>query len=280
MNDHPIPARLTRGAVSGTVDRLGAQGCLVITPVRRETSSALIHAYRHVGERWNLSCFAELNSPTPLAVLDRRHEFADGPPVHISDMPIKVPGQAEHHLPLEVVAAKEAVQIAVDVEYTLNPQYVADYYAYLTLHRYQATAGVAERGSGPHSDSLQGPRIRTKTPIEHGVIVADVDPPLFYCHEFNLADLDSDHDDIARHIYGQADPDQTVRAAPFQLNFFDAYCIHSAVPSTGPIMRTFLRVTYSVRPFDRLGNTVNEAIGELWNNVPRPRPEGLVAPSC
>jgi hypothetical protein len=66
------------------------------------------------------------------------------------------------------------------------------------------------------------------------------------------------------------------RPAPYEVVRCSAYTVHRADVAPRDLVRTFLRLSYSVRQFDRLGNSVNSRFGRLWSYESRDTPAHLV----
>lgn len=233
---------------------------------------------RDIHSVWHLPRFAEPRTPLILGTVDNPAAFSRGEAVHVSDLPIKFP-HTEYSVPNELVHVASALQRCIDFEHAVNP-YVDDYYMYVTVHTTTVSAGEAPRGMGVHSDSVQGPRIVPKLPIEHGYLCVDRDPPRFLTHGFDMTGQTEHRDFLSAAFEKQANFERSFRAQPYEIVFFDAYCVHTALTATKAGRRTFFRLIASVRTFDRLGNTHNDLFDYDWKMVPRPLPPGLrgVAP--
>jgi len=153
---------------------------------------------------------------------------------------------------------------------------VDEYYAYLTVQHAPVRSGEIKRGEGAHSDSIQGRRIQPKVAIEHGYTATSHDPTRFFTHGFDLSGLDPDRHWLNAAFAAQTDTNRSIRLRPGDIALFDAYSIHEAVPASETTMRTFFRLIFSVREFDRLGNTVNDLFDYSWNFQPRPVPSDLI----
>ena len=199
----------------------------------------------------------------------------------ISSLPLKFP-RSDYRVPNELACIHNILERCIAFEHSINPD-TDDYYAYLTLHRTEVALGEVQRGAVIHSDGIQGPRIQPKAPIERGYALVDNFPPRFFTHAFDM-----DGVDVNRHLLDpvfetQADIVQSLTFPTDAIVLFDTYCVHQALPATTNGPRTFLRLTYSTRQYDRLGNSVNhlfeeEYETESWDFQPRPLPANLVSP--
>lgn len=266
-------------------------------PIPRILSGIAPAALSHLGENGGFDLDIDANGTIPVAespILDAIHTTYDveqfsiartpivignvvlsglGDEFTISDMAIKWPGN-NYRVPIELLAFRSLLTKCASVEVKINP-YLDDYYAYLSIQRATVTQGDTKRGEGAHSDSVQGPRIQPKVPIEHGYLFCDRDPTLFYTHSFDLSGLDPNKDWLNNAIVSQADRTRSVIYKSGDIVLFDAYTVHEALPAKDNALRTFARLLYSVRPFDRLGNTRNDLFEYDWDFYPRPLPRGL-----
>jgi hypothetical protein len=58
---------------------------------------------------------------------------------------------------------------------------------------------------------------------------------------------------------------------PYEIMMMDSYCLHCPAINTGddPVLRTFARIVYSTRIYDRIGNTHNAAFHYKWKMIRR-----------
>lgn len=267
----PIP-RLAAGIAPDSVPLLGENGGYTFSADTSDVpalphSSPILEA---IHTPFTVDGFS--GARTPLVI--GRAVLADLPEkISIADMPVKWPGLG-YRVPVELMGLRGLLSQCAATEAAINPR-ADDYFAYLTLQRAVVHQGGVKRGEGAHSDSVQGPRIQPKVAIEHGYTATDRDPTRFFTHGFDLTGLDPDKDWLNTAFEAQANRSQSVRFNPGEIVLFDAYTIHEAVPAAATGMRTFVRLIYSVRQFDRLGNTVNSLFDYNWNFRPRPVPANL-----
>lgn len=266
--------RLAQGYVRDSMPSIGGHGGFTLLADPSDTqidrTAAIVQDVHTV---WDMKRFQEPRAPLIVGKVADSSTFSDGANVHICDLPIKFPGSA-YLVPMELDPFRSVIQACIDFEAGLNP-HIAEYYAYLTLQRSVVAPGEASRGTGPHTDSVQGRRILPKRPIEHGYACVDRDPTVYFTHGFDMSGVDEHLDYLPAVFLSQVDSNRTYRPKPYEVLFFDAYCVHSAVPSLTGGRRTFFRLILSLRPFDRAGNTRNEMFDYDWQMVPRPLPLGL-----
>ena len=253
---------------------VGAQGGLRIraNPYLKSLPSSPI--LEDMNTIWDQSKFNTPRSPLIVSAgLQDKAAFSKAGVVSVSDMPIRFPG-TEYRLPAELAQFEEAVRACADFAHAANSE-IDDYYAYLTIDQKKVAKGRTQRGTEPHSDSIQGPRISPKTRVEHTFLCVDRDPPMVYEQGFDLNGYDADRYFLNPIFAEQADPEKAVCPEPYSMILMDAYTVHQAVPSTQSSDRTLFRLVYSTREFDRLGNTHNDMFDYDWDMVPRPFPQSL-----
>ena len=88
---------------------------------------------------------------------------------------------------------------------------------------------------------------------------------------FETSHLDPRIDNYFHDFDRQAATEQKrkVRLAAGQIVLMDAYTVHGSEPAKFDSARTFLRLSFDVLPFDRLGNTPNPLLKTGWDMVLR-----------
>jgi len=78
--------------------------------------------------------------------------------------------------------------------------------------------------------------------------------------------MDPKNDNFFKYLDSIEDKSKNVSCQNYELMLIDPYVIHRSQPSKyeEPIKRTFFRMTFSVREFDRLGNTKNQHFDYNW----------------
>lgn len=177
--------------------------------------------------------------------------------IHVHNMPIKFP-HTEHRVPAELGYLKELLTMCASVETAVNP-HLDESYAYLTLQRGKVSAGKTQRTPSLHSDGLQGQRIQPKVRAEHGYLLVDSDPTLFYPQAFDVEGVDVNMHDVDVLFASQVDEERALQFEPGDLILFDSYCLHRAVAAEEEVTRGFFRLTYThpSMKFDRGIKTVN-----------------------
>ena len=193
------------------------------------------------------------------------------------DMLVYVPGGAIS-LPdvyTADAAVMEAVTMAVDHENMLMPTWRETHYVYLTVDQRMLTAGRTHRNGGWHFDGMQGVRYPDKLEVCHQYVVSDNNPT-----EFSNVVVDATHLDEATDNWfielGKQVPDDAELFVPetYDLMMMTAYQLHRS-PVARPEhegQRTFIRMDFTKKKFDRIGNTINPTLPAPFEFYPRPMP--------
>lgn len=253
---------------------LGTPGGLVMAPANLTTPLPVSPIIDDMDTIWDQRKFSNAREPIQVQTLALRALFSRPGSPSCTDMPVKFPG-SDYRLPRELAQFGEALQACMDFEHAANPRAFEKYYAYLTIDQRFVPQGKAQRGIGLHSDSVQGPRIQQKTEIEHTYLCVDRDPTLCFAQAFNLEGYDVNRHWLNAVFEKQARPDRAVSLPLYTVNLLDAYTVHTAIPASADGMRTLFRLIFSVRQFDRIGNTHNDLFDYQWNMQPRPLPQNL-----
>lgn len=230
-----------------------------------------------LGSEWDLREFDRPHAPVSVGPLGR-WGFPPRQGLRILDMPIKMAGGVEYRLPGLTAAYLPLAHLAALIEaQALDP---TPYYCYLTLDEVTVRPGETARNPGCHVDGFQGDRIQPKHAIDHSYVAVDVLPFAYYDQAFPCAHLDPARHDFFKYWDKIAQPDCKRLALPNVLYGLTAYVVHEATPNrtAAPLQRAFFRMTYSLREFDRLGNTHNPMFDYSWPMVPRETAESLTVP--
>lgn len=222
--------------------------------------------------------FSLPRNPVKVALMDRGALEGDLP--CCLDMLVKLPGGA-HSLP-EPYSSHPGIlafmRECMGFEDGLVPGWNETHYAYLTVDRRIVKEGSPHRSGGWHFDGMQGARYPAKLQACHQYVVSDR-----LTTEFVSSPTDATGLDELRHNWfeelGRQVPDDAEIFAPEGLEIFamSAYQLHRsrvAGPGEGG-WRTFLRLDFSLKRQDRLGNTPNPVLPAPFEFVPRSLPEGL-----
>ncbi|MBI2102525.1 hypothetical protein HYT55_01700 [Candidatus Woesearchaeota archaeon] len=221
---------------------------------------------------WDLEQFKIPRVPVSFGYLpEEQRDFFSRPGVtRVLDMPIRFPG-TDYRLPKELAQFKDVISRVANIEEAINPQHSV-YYCYLTIDQRTVKAGTLHREAPCHVDGFQGARWPTPLPINHTYTISDTIPTVYYPQPFFLDNLD-----IAKHDFfwefnrqvAMANSQSAIRFSPFELTLMNAYCVHRGDDAVQDTCRTWLRLSYEVRIFDRLGNAHNPLFDYDWKMVER-----------
>lgn len=221
---------------------------------------------------WNPERFQAEQRPTLVGEIAAKEQFSSRLPSCL-DMPIKMPG-GEFRIPYRNRAVAEFIQRCVEHEKTINSQ-IDQCHAYLTIDQRFIDPGKTHRRGGAHFDGMQGERYASRLPADHSYVVSDVNPTKFYMHPFTAQGLSAKHHNWFRELAKQTDQSKTFAPAPYTIYMMTAYQMHESPVAAEPGMRTFMRLEFSRKMFDRIGNTKNPLIDTGWNYKDRPIPPHL-----
>lgn len=248
-----------------------SQSALTLTP-RPYSINKLSYQSRIIDDLhtvWDLDKFTMARAPVEVLKLCDTQAFVQ-PVARILDMPIKLAGSNDYRLPDNLAPFLSTIQQIIDHEHSiLTAEQLLHYHAYLTIDQSEVRAGCMQRKPGAHVDGFQGARISPKTFINHSYVVANGTPTVFYPQAFDFTQLDERFHNFFLEMDRQAIEENAIRTQAYTVYLMDAYTVHRADIADKDCYRTFLRISYDVKEFDRLGNTRNPALFYAWEMVPR-----------
>ncbi|MDP3277190.1 MAG: hypothetical protein Q8Q09_18520 [Deltaproteobacteria bacterium] len=258
-----------------------AEGCLRLEP-RDHAAKSLVDSLdpghpliQDLNKPFDIARFLTPRAPIRCGALDshaRALFVARSDARNVLDLPIKFPG-SDVRLPMEYAQFAPAIQRAVDVEWALNSQCFDEYYAYLTVRRERVPAGGQGHYAPCHVDGFQGARWTPTVRANHTYTVTNALPTMYFVQPFDLTALDlSKHDvfwEMNRQVAATHAEFGVTDYGDFELMLMDAYCVHIAVDAPVETERVWLRLSFEVRVFDRLGNGHNPFFAYDWPMVPR-----------
>ena len=224
-------------------------------------------------EKWNPERFGLVRFPHVVGKLDNVLDF-EKPFRNVLDMPIKLP-HSDIRIPddLQRESLLNLIEQAVEFEKSINPNF-DDYYMYLTVHHSTVRKGVTQRRAGAHIDGMQGERYSEKLPVCHSYLVSNNTPTRFFNHSFQT-DLCEKTQNWFYEMDKVKDYEKSSLSVPFEINFMTAYSVHESTPTPEDTTRTFMRLEFSLKKFDRTGNTVNNKFSIEWEYQDRSIPSHL-----
>lgn len=179
--------------------------------------------------------------------------------LRILDMPIKFPNQ-QPAIPDYAMKFGKFINRCLDHAWPT----ARDCYAYLTVDQGLVKAGTSQRTAGAHVDGFQGTRIKDALPHDFGYCASNALPTIFYKQTWDVAHLDKGRDNFFLEFDRQAIGLAEWQPTPCDIVYFDAYSVHRGAVATEDVARTFLRLSFSVREYDRLGNSINPLLSYGW----------------
>ena len=268
------------------------EGCIEIAPRPDAMAPAAWHeelVVRDLNSVFAIEKYLEPRRPISVGSLsaDERRQFeAPGDARNVLDMPIKFPG-SHFRLPVEFATWAPVVQRVADVEWALNRRCYDEYYCYFTLRRERIARGGQGHYAPCHVDGFQGARWQPRVRINHTYTVTSCLPTMYFPQPFDLRPLDLARHDVFWEMNRQVAKTGGAHGwndyPDFDIMLMDAYCVHIAIDAPEEGDRTWVRLSFEVRIFDRLGNARNPFFAHDWDMVPRDIEQlGLVAfdPTC
>lgn len=220
---------------------------------------------------FNVAEFAQLHPPV---LLDGRLGVdlftCEAYALRILDLPVGLPSARRWYLPDYV---ERFLPFIAHCEAAMHGRRLGRY-VYLTVDQGLVKRGTTQRVPGCHVDGFQGVRVTPKVEPDISFVVSNTLPTVFYPEQtWDVAGLDPATDDFFAAFTAQADEERAWRPPPYRVVECSAYTVHRADVAPHDLVRTFLRLTYSVREFDRFGNNVNPLLGKLWDYHSRETPK-------
>jgi hypothetical protein len=240
--------------------------------VRPKVDTSTSPIYRDMLKPWDLSHMLDVHAPVRVGTLVDREAFSK-PVVSVLNMPIKMPG-TDYRVPEELGQFREMLQKIIDHEAEANP-HLDEFYAYLTVDNSPVKKGNTHRRGGIHIDGVQGARYPVKLPPEHTYSASDKVGTVFYNQPFDLRKLDPNRHHVHAELERQAKPESRIATEDYGLYFWDSYSAHEAAVSDIDANRTFVRVEFSKKIYDGVGDTQSPMFDYHWPRIPRPIPEAL-----
>ncbi len=187
------------------------------------------------------------------------------------DMPIKFPG-SDFRLPKELAMYAPIIRRIANYEAAINRTCYDEYFAYLTIDNGFVEPGKLQREAPCHVDGFQGARWNPKVRANHTYTVANAISTAYYVQPFDFDLLDE-----AKHdFFWEMNRQVALTNGQFawcpedgELTLMDCYSVHRGRQASERTYRTFLRLSFEVRIFDRLGNAHNPMFQYDWAMVPR-----------
>jgi len=233
--------------------------------------------FDNIGKLFDYNAFSKpRHPPLPIGFLNNQKDFdfpfrSDTP--QAQDMPIAFPSinskSYEYRLPASYSNLSELVQKVANIWCQLEAN-AHEYFAYLTISHSEVPSWVAQRRPTIHCDGFQSSRIEPKLKGEYAFVVSNTLPTSFYVESFDVSNLDPSRDNFFT-AFNQQSKCDPINYQNYEIVMMDPYCMHTPIinSSDETITRTFARIIFSTREYDRLGNTHNFSFDYNWKMVRR-----------
>lgn len=218
-----------------------------------------------LNQPFNLKRFRRPGVFRKIGSVENHKEYSTFNSIRCLDMPIKMAGSNEYKIPNEFKQFLDPLSQMVAFEHAHNPD-VLNFFGYVTIDQTMPGSSEYHREPGLHVDGFQGRRIQPKVKCDRGYIVFDNNCPSIWNQSFETVET---MDDSTQNFFHEFDRTKhwssEIKPNPYDITFIDSYLVHSANKIEEDKPRTFVRLSYSVRQFDRLGNSKNNCFDYEWN---------------
>lgn len=179
--------------------------------------------------------------------------------IRVLDMPIYMPDQG-WRIPEQLKQFKDVIDLTESNEGLYG--YKDTHYVYITVDQKIVQAGSTGRRKGLHTDAYGG---EIGEEVTHTYILSDVMPTKFYTDNFPISSLDCQKSLEEFKLYAN----NPVYYPCKQVLLLDPYVVHESPYTTEDTKRTFVKISYSRKKYNRGGNTMNELFDYDWAFVSR-----------
>jgi hypothetical protein len=224
---------------------------------------------------WNIERFKIFHTPQLIKEFNSSILGCELP--NILDMPIKLPFGKFALPPLNTFALNTVATLvgyAIEHEQKINSNW-ENYFCYLTTNCGIVEKGKSQRNSGAHFDGMQGVRYAKKFPVCHQYLISSSNPTVYYPHAFDFSILNDNKHNFFLECDRQKDISKSFKAKINCLYLQTAYCVHESPVAQETCKRVFVRIEFSLKKFNRLGNSINPNLLTNWNYEEQPIPKYL-----
>nr|WP_250808455.1 hypothetical protein [Neorhizobium tomejilense] len=196
------------------------------------------------------------------------------------DMLIKLPGSdVVLPAPYRATFVAEVLDQALSFEDDLLSGWRDTHYVYITVDQRRLVPGKTHRNAGWHFDGMQGARYPVKLDACHQYVVASVLPTEYSKQALNAEGLDELRHNWFVELGAQVShgSDNVITGQAGDIMLMSAYQLHRSpvAPANADVTRTFVRIDFSLKQQDRLGNSLNPELDAPFEFFERKLPEGL-----
>jgi hypothetical protein len=211
-------------------------------------------------KRWNLSEFQTPHLPVIVGSINDERMFTFKN-IRVLDMPIYMPGQG-WCIPPVLEQFLEAINLTREHEGLYG--YEDTHYVYITVDQKIVQKGSTGRRPGLHTDAFGG---EIDEEVTHTYILSDMIPTRFFSDCFPISTLDCQESIDQFKMYAKNPAYYPCK----QLLLLDPYVVHESMPAHMNTQRTFVKISYSRKKYNRTDNTLNELFDYSWEFIPRDR---------
>jgi hypothetical protein len=222
---------------------------------------------------WDTNKFLTPRTPVSVGFLTPEQLALFGQPgvARTLDMPIKFPG-SNFRIPNSLKQFKEVIELVANYEAAINTDCFDEYYCYMTVDQGLVKPDTLQREAPCHVDGFQGARWNPKVRLNHTYTVGDSVPTTYYVQPFDLGHLDEAKHNFfweMNNIVAKTKSAHAWKPSNGEVTLMDAYCVHRGSEATELTFRTWIRLSFEVRKFDRLGNAHNPMFQYDWEMIKR-----------
>lgn len=190
--------------------------------------------------------------------------------IRVLDMPIKFSGSEIIRVPFELKQFDDTIEKIIAFENFINPRFVEDCFAYLTVDQSYVARGLPHRNRLPHiNSSFTHYGAAPGGYVSRSYIASDIIPKKFYRQPFVCQMMPfydhSRNSILCKRFSIQKKENCIVDIKPYAIMGYNAFCVHSddVVPYSS--FRTMLRITVDTMPYRRTMNTHNPMFQYHWD---------------
>ena len=228
---------------------------------------------------WDLREFNKINLPEIIDTISEKRIFSHQNSIRILDMPLHMPGQG-WHIHKEVMQFLEILDKAFLAECQYDG-HIDNLYCYITVDQKQVLDGKTQRRPGAHADAYieaYGVQVdvipenieslrQQHGEVSHTYICYDVLPTEFFLDKFPLYSPKCEDTLSAFDVIAANAPIYTYPA--YTILRLDPYVVHRCAIAKFDTPRTFVKISFSTKKYNRAGNTINDLFDYNWEMVPR-----------
>lgn len=230
---------------------------------------------------WDIREFSKVNLPEVVCRINDQERFSQNNGIRVLDLPIYMPDQGWRIPKLIARQFMNAIHAAAVCEDKFDGGYMNDHYVYITIDQKTVLAGKTGRRAGAHSDAyiersneqvdvtLENADIiaREIGEVSHTYIVTDCLPTEFFDVPFPIEQTECNQ--VLKTFDEIADRSTPILYPAYTLLRLDPYVVHRCAVCHKDTPRTFVKISFSRKRYNRQGNTHNNLFDYAWKLEPR-----------